>query len=479
MGLTFISYSRRDTEIVDRIADSVQSAGLEIWLDRHDIRPGNQWRVQIVQAIDTCDVFVLMLSPNSAASDNVRKEIDLAQDSGRTIFAVMLEPVKLPPEIRYQLAGLQFIDVQQMGFDQSVSLLIDTIKKHIATLQPEKEPEQQQAELVIQGVDLKAFGADKKEQLLAFIAQLTNASPSQLSIAGMAAGSVHVFVDMPAALAYQLKTLALNRDRRFKRLGIASLRLAGDNKYVNIALGVLTAAATIGILQAIWLGIPSLFLPLVGATAGKVLTISLVVALTTGLAVSAPKALAPLMIPSPTFTSIPTSAQQPQPGSPIPTVLLSPLSESTQRSEQTPTLSTAVTLTTIASQTASPTFTPFLTATPQNPLVLVPTACFKEPRVNDRIVSSLNKGTRVKLIARSDDGNWWLVENPVYRSPCWVQVGDLQLDPGMNVKDVPVFYIFSVPTMASCTTTTSYSTDPVCYCKMHPGDVEFCYSLSQ
>jgi hypothetical protein len=100
MGRVFISYSRRDTETVDRVVDSMCNAGLEVWLDRHDIQAGNTWRVQIVQAIDTCDAFVLMLSPNSIASDNVRKEIDLAQDSGRTIFPVMLQPVKLPPEIR-------------------------------------------------------------------------------------------------------------------------------------------------------------------------------------------------------------------------------------------------------------------------------------------------------------------------------------------------------------------------------------------
>src|SRR5512145_1535591 len=131
MGQVFISYSRRDTDIVDRIAASMQAAGLEIWLDRHDIRAGNEWRVQIVQAIDTCDAFVLMLSPNSAASENVRKEIDLAQDSQRRLFVIMLEPVKLPAEIRYQLAGLQFVDVQLMGLEEASHLLVDTLKEHI------------------------------------------------------------------------------------------------------------------------------------------------------------------------------------------------------------------------------------------------------------------------------------------------------------------------------------------------------------
>src|SRR5688500_8535561 len=194
MAEIFTSYSRRDTETVDTIVGKMTQAGIHVWIDRADIKAGNTWRVQIVQAIDTCPGFVLMLSPNSAASDNVRKEIDLSQDSGRTIFAVMLEPTKLPAEIRYQLAGLQFIDVQMLGRDEAVDRLIETVREHIAKFAPAEEPETRQAELVIQGVDLSAFTADKQAQLLDFISKLTSADRSQLQIANLTAGSVHVFV---------------------------------------------------------------------------------------------------------------------------------------------------------------------------------------------------------------------------------------------------------------------------------------------
>src|SRR5512134_2388445 len=162
MTQVFTSYSRRDTEIVDSIVAKMSQAGMSVWIDREAIKAGNAWRVQIVQAIDTCHAFVLMLSPNSAASDNVRKEIDLSQDSGRTIFAVMLEPTKLPAAIRYQLAGLQFIDVNMLGFDKAISQLIETVKEHLAKFEPVEERESRQAELVIQGIDMSAFTADKK-----------------------------------------------------------------------------------------------------------------------------------------------------------------------------------------------------------------------------------------------------------------------------------------------------------------------------
>jgi hypothetical protein len=314
MGHVFISYSRRDREVVDSIARSMKAEGLGVWIDRQAIQPGNTWRVQIVQAIDTCDAFVLMLSLASVASDNVRKEIDLAQDAGRTIFAVMLEPVRLPAEIRYQLAGLQFIAVQMLGLDEAVHRLLQAVRAHIASLHPAEEPQTRQAELVIQGIDVAAFDATKQEQLLGFLAQLVNTSRSELKIAGLAAGSVHVFVDLPAEDAFELKTLALNRDKRFKKIGITALRLVGDKKFVNIALGVLTAPATVGILQAVWLSTPSL-VPVIGITAGKILTLFLVAGAMVVASVSIPTVLAPLVFPSatPTPSLTPTSTMTPLP----------------------------------------------------------------------------------------------------------------------------------------------------------------------
>src|ERR1700690_496849 len=239
MGQIFISYSRRDTQTVDRIAASMKDAGLDFWIDREDIKAGNTWRVQIVQAIDTCDAFVLMLSPNSAASDNVRKEIDLGQDSGRKMFVMMLEPTNLPAEIRYQLAGLQFIDLNMVGYDKSVSQLTALLKEQVAKTRP-TSPKTRQAEVVIEGVDLKAFGTDKQEKLLDFISKLANADRSQLKIADLAAGSLHAFIEMPPAKAWELKTLALNRDQRFKKFHINAIRLAGNKEFIDTASGILT-----------------------------------------------------------------------------------------------------------------------------------------------------------------------------------------------------------------------------------------------
>ncbi len=310
MGHIFVSYSRRDQEIVERFVGMMESAGMSVWIDRQKIKPGKLWRTQIVQAIDTCDGFVLLLSTNSATSDNVRRELDLAHDSGRSIFVMMLEPVKLPAEIRYQLIGLQHINLQTLGLHKGATQLIETLNE-----QPTVTEEQttRQVELVLEGVELGAFNHKKQEQLLGFLSQLTTIPQSQFKIANLTAGSIHVFVDMPATASFELKALALNRDSRLKKFGIKSLRLVSDKKYVNTSLGILTTAATIGFLNLLWMSIPSLFPSLFGVVVGKVIVIASAIVVTTAVGGGIAYAVVgpslnptPTPMPTDTLTSIPS-----------------------------------------------------------------------------------------------------------------------------------------------------------------------------
>jgi TIR domain. len=394
MGHIFISYSRHDLEVVDSLVGKIENAGMKVWIDRDDIKAGKTWRAQIVQAIDTCDAFVLMLSSHSAVSDNVRKEIDLAQDSGRTVFILRLDSViKLPAEMRYQLVGLQYIDIEALGVDDGGIQLISTIKEHLVTLTTVGETSVRQAELVIQGVDASTFGPEKQEQLIDFVAGLTEIPESQLQITKLMAGSVHVFIEMPAPVAFELKTLALNRDQHFRKLRIKSLRLVGDRKYVNISLGILTTTATVGFLKLLWMSIPSLFPSILGVTAGKVIVLTSAIAVTTAVGL--------------TFSQ---------------------------------TMSRTVNPTTTSSSTAIPTHIPTATQTPtpQSPLVIRDTLCWTGPGSPYDVVSAVKAGTLAELLGHGSIPSWWVVSNPIYHIPCWVRESDLQIDPS-DFPDLPIF----------------------------------------
>ena len=65
---------------------------------------------EIVDAIESARVMVLMLSDASITSDNVVKELSIASEDKKPILPVYLHQAEIPKSMRYQLAGIQHIE---------------------------------------------------------------------------------------------------------------------------------------------------------------------------------------------------------------------------------------------------------------------------------------------------------------------------------------------------------------------------------
>src|ERR1035441_4255449 len=107
MSDIFISYSSKDREKAEQLAELLASAGLSCWIDRSGIDFAASWSKEIVQAIDGCKAFLVLLSPFSVLSPNVIKEVSLAAEQRKKILPLDLEPVELTEDLRYHLAGIQ------------------------------------------------------------------------------------------------------------------------------------------------------------------------------------------------------------------------------------------------------------------------------------------------------------------------------------------------------------------------------------
>ena len=106
---------------------SFRPQGVAVWIDREDILGGAKWRRQIVDAIEAADVVLVALSPNAAASDNVRKELDLAQEANKPVLPVEIRRTVVPRDMVYQLIGLQRIDLAT-SFDVGVKRLVESVR---------------------------------------------------------------------------------------------------------------------------------------------------------------------------------------------------------------------------------------------------------------------------------------------------------------------------------------------------------------
>ncbi len=74
----FISYSRRDTAVADKICAAFDSAGISYFIDRQGIAGGVEFPVVLADAIAESSLFLFLASKNSYDSKFTNIEITFA-----------------------------------------------------------------------------------------------------------------------------------------------------------------------------------------------------------------------------------------------------------------------------------------------------------------------------------------------------------------------------------------------------------------
>jgi len=94
----FISYASQDVEWARELTKALKRSGFRAW-DPSEIGPGENWSLEIGKALEKSDAMVVLLSPASARSESVKREIDYALTSKR--FHERLIPVMVKQTTKY------------------------------------------------------------------------------------------------------------------------------------------------------------------------------------------------------------------------------------------------------------------------------------------------------------------------------------------------------------------------------------------
>ena len=93
MAEVFISYSRKDKDFVHRLGDSLVEHNREAWVDWKDIPLTAEWQQEILRNIEAADNFIFVISPDSVASVNCRKEVEHAAANNKKMLPLFYRPV--------------------------------------------------------------------------------------------------------------------------------------------------------------------------------------------------------------------------------------------------------------------------------------------------------------------------------------------------------------------------------------------------
>lgn len=123
----FISYSTKDKTISDAICAKLEERKIRCWIAPRDIPAGQNFARSIIDAIDTCKVFVLIWSANTNTSEHILNEINQAFDQGITIIPFRIQDVQPTKEMRYYFGRTHWLDALTLPLEQHIGTLAETI----------------------------------------------------------------------------------------------------------------------------------------------------------------------------------------------------------------------------------------------------------------------------------------------------------------------------------------------------------------
>jgi serine/threonine-protein kinase len=150
MSSVFISYRRKPSAILAQlIMKDLKDQGIEAYLDIERMDSAAAFPERLLQAIETCDVFVCLVGEGTFESDWVQREIEHAVRIGKPLIPVFqesYEPIPLDqlptPFIRTLLEhdGVYIFDLKNVYVPQAVEALARMIENTALWLQRQPEP---------------------------------------------------------------------------------------------------------------------------------------------------------------------------------------------------------------------------------------------------------------------------------------------------------------------------------------------------
>ncbi len=132
----FLSYSSRDKTAALTALTALEGRGIRCWIAPRDIPAGSEYGEQIVDAVRTCRVFVLVFSHDANSSPHVRREVERAVSLGRPIVPFRIENVAPSGAMDYALGNTHWLDAFAGPVESHAVTLALTVGKLLGTDAP-------------------------------------------------------------------------------------------------------------------------------------------------------------------------------------------------------------------------------------------------------------------------------------------------------------------------------------------------------
>lgn len=102
----FISYARADSAFAWQLFEDLSKYDLALWMDVRSIPKGANWDSEVQRGLDSSDLMLVLLSPNSVNSQNVADEWSYFIEKNKPVLPLLIVPTEVP----FRLSRRQRID---------------------------------------------------------------------------------------------------------------------------------------------------------------------------------------------------------------------------------------------------------------------------------------------------------------------------------------------------------------------------------
>ncbi len=124
----FLSYSSEDKTVADAVCAGLETQEIRCWLAPRDVEPGQDWAATIVDAIEHCRIFVIILSSGSNKSSQVLREVERAVNAGKIVIPFRIEDLVPSKSLGYFLSVSHWFDAITEPLEKHIDNLANTIE---------------------------------------------------------------------------------------------------------------------------------------------------------------------------------------------------------------------------------------------------------------------------------------------------------------------------------------------------------------
>lgn len=128
----FLSHASEDKSLANALCAALEAAGVRCWIAPRDVLPGQNYAEALVDALDRCRVFVLILSARSNDSPHVQREAERAASRNVPILPVRIQDVPLSKALQYFVGSSHWTDALDPPLEKHVPRLVDAVRRHLA-----------------------------------------------------------------------------------------------------------------------------------------------------------------------------------------------------------------------------------------------------------------------------------------------------------------------------------------------------------